>query len=195
MSESRAAVFLDRDGVINALVPDHGTGIPESPYRADDVDLLPEVGPALDQLAGAGLVVVVVSNQPAAAKGLATKAVLDAVHQRVVALLGTHADTISQWRYCCHHPEAANPALRKCDCRKPKPGLLLDAAADLDLDLTQSWIVGDADRDIAAGAAVGCRTLLIDYPGSEDRRQGSTEPDLNAPDLPTAALAILAYSG
>lgn len=185
------AVFLDRDGVINALVPDPRSGTRESPYRPEDVRILPGVAGALDELSAAGLILVVASNQPAAAKGIASEAELDAVHERVVALLGSHAAAISEWRYCRHHPDASEPRLRECDCRKPKPGMLLDAARALDIDLARSWAVGDADRDIEAGIAAGCRTVLIEHPNSAQRRSGSIEPDLRADDLTSAAGAVL----
>jgi D-glycero-D-manno-heptose 1,7-bisphosphate phosphatase len=185
------AVFLDRDGVINELVPDPVGGVPESPYKPEDVRLVPGAATALDQIARAGFLGVVVSNQPAAAKGTASIADLDAVHERVVELLGAHAGAIAEWRYCRHHPEAVDPALRECDCRKPKPGMLLDAARDLEINLPASWMVGDADRDVQAGAAAGCRTILIENPDSEQRRAGSAEPDARAPTL-TAAIPTLA---
>jgi D-glycero-D-manno-heptose 1,7-bisphosphate phosphatase len=188
---SEAAVFLDRDGVINALVPDPLTGTPESPYRPEDVSILPGVEPALGQLKGAGLILVIASNQPAAAKGIATEEALDAVHERVVELLGPHAGAISEWRYCRHHPDASDSRLRECDCRKPKPGMLLDAARSLDIDLSRSWALGDADRDLEAGTAAGCRTALIEYPASAPRRKGLIEPDLRAGDLREAASALL----
>jgi histidinol-phosphate phosphatase family protein len=184
-------VLLDRDGVVNALVADPGTGVPESPYDPADVSLLPGAAEALERLADAGLVLAVVSNQPAAAKGIATEADLDAVHERVVELLGPSARTVSAWRYCRHHPEAADPGLRSCECRKPQPGMLLDAAGALGLDLTQSWMVGDADRDVQAGKAAGCRTILVENPDSAHRRAGAVEPDLRVQDLPEAASALL----
>lgn len=187
MSEPGApAVFLDRDGVINELVPDPSSGVPESPYRPEDVRLMPGVGDALDRVRAAGLIGVVASNQPAAAKGIAGEAALDAVHERVVELLGAHAAAIREWRYCRHHPEAERPELRGCECRKPEPGMLLDAARSLGIDLGSSWMIGDADRDVAAGVAAGCRTVLIENAASAKRRTGSVEPDFRARDLAAA---------
>ena len=191
MSARGAAVFVDRDGVINALVPEPGTAVPESPYRPEDVELMPGAAEALQQLASAGVAVVVASNQPAAAKGIASEEDLDAVHSRVVELLGDAAAAVEEWRYCRHHPDAIDPALRGCECRKPKPGMLLDAARDLGLDLSRSWMVGDADRDVAAGKAAGCRTVLVENPESGHRRSGSAGEDLRAADLPAAVAAIL----
>jgi D-glycero-D-manno-heptose 1,7-bisphosphate phosphatase len=190
----RPAVFLDRDGVINELVADPKTGVLESPYLAGDVTLMPGVGDAIQRLAGAGFALIVVSNQPAAAKGIASAADLDAVHARVIGLLGDAADSIEDWRYCRHHPDASDPALRSCECRKPLPGLLLDAAHERGLDLTRSWTIGDADRDVAAGEAAGTRTILVENPDSAHRRTGSVKPDLTASDLGSATAALLGAS-
>jgi histidinol-phosphate phosphatase family protein len=187
----RKAAFLDRDGVINALVADPATGMHESPYRVEDVLVLPGAGESLSALAHAGWVVVVASNQPAAAKGIATIADLAAVHDRLLELLGRDAGAVTAWHYCHHHPDAADPALRDCECRKPKPGMLIDAARELDLDLGRSWMIGDADRDIAAGQSVGCATALIENPASAHRRTGSIAPSVRAADLPSATVAIL----
>jgi D-glycero-D-manno-heptose 1,7-bisphosphate phosphatase len=185
------AVFLDRDGIICDLVVDPSSGTPESPYRAEDVRILDGVSAALEALAGAGMILVVASNQPAAAKGIATPEALAEVHRRVVELLGPSRGSISAWRYCYHHPDARDPLLRECECRKPKPGMLRDAARDLALDLERSWMVGDADRDIEAGAAAGCRTALVEHGASNHRRTGASRPTLCAGDLATATGAIL----
>lgn len=188
----RAAVFLDRDGVINALVPDPRLGPPESPYRPRDVRLAPGAVAGLRALGDAGLALVAVSNQPAAAKGTVTLDELEAVHERVVELLAEQGIRLDDWRYCHHHPEGTVPALTAdCPCRKPRPGLLTAAARDLGLDLGASWMVGDADTDVAAGRAAGARTVLVECPGSAHRRGGSAPADARAPDLEAAARAIL----
>jgi D-glycero-D-manno-heptose 1,7-bisphosphate phosphatase len=152
---------------------------------------MPGVSDSLQQLNAAGYTLVVASNQPAAAKGIASEADLDAVHSRVLELLGSSAGAVSEWRYCRHHPDAIVPSLRGCECRKPKPGMLLDAAESLGLDLSASWMVGDADRDIEAGVAAGCRTVLIENPDSAHRRSGSITPDLQVADLSAATIALL----
>jgi D-glycero-D-manno-heptose 1,7-bisphosphate phosphatase len=177
--------------VINDLVPDAATGAPESPHDPEDVRVLPGVAAAIEMLAEAGYVLVVVSNQPAVAKEIATRDALRAVHDRLVTLLGSAAAQIAGWRYCFHHPQAVDPALRVCDCRKPAPGMLLDAGTDLDVDLGRSWLIGDADRDIEAAHAAGCRAVLIEHPGSAHRR-GASAPDATAADLPSAARAVIA---
>lgn len=185
----RPAVFLDRDGVLNALVPDPETGRPESPLRASDTALLPGASEAVDALRRAGWAVVVASNQPAAAKGKATLEDLRAVHHHVRDAL----PPVEAWRYCLHHPEGTVARLAgPCQCRKPAPGLLIAAAFELDLELPESWMVGDSDSDVAAGVAAGCRTVLIEHEPSAHRRSGTMAADRHAADLTGAVRAILA---
>lgn len=169
----RAAVFLDRDGVIVEPVSDVADGRPEGPLRPSDVRLAPRAVEGIGLLHRAGFVLVVVSNQPSAAKGKATRDDLRAVHERTVELLGSGAAAIADWRYCFHHPDAVAPELRgPCACRKPAPGMLLDAAQDLGLDLGRSWMVGDSDADLGAAQAAGVAAVLIEHPDSVHRRTG-----------------------
>jgi D-glycero-D-manno-heptose 1,7-bisphosphate phosphatase len=180
----RAAAFLDRDGVLNELVADPVSGAGESPLRVEDVHLIPGAAAAAACLARAGYVLVCVSNQPAAAKGRVSVARLLAVHQRVTKLLAREGVTLAASRLCLHHTEGVVPELAEpCTCRKPAPGMLLDAAAALDLDLASSWMVGDTDADLAAGRAAGCRTLLIRHPGSVHKRLQAVSPDIVADSL------------
>jgi len=184
VTEGRAAVFLDRDGVLNDLVLDPRLGVPESPYRPEDVSLVPGAAQAVRALSNAGWPIVVVSNQPAAAKGTASLADLAAVHARVEALMTAAGARVDSWRYCRHHPDGVSPDLsRPCLCRKPRPGLLLAAADELGLDLTTSWMVGDTDTDIEAGVRAGCRTIVLRHPGSAHRRSGRARADASATDL------------
>lgn len=179
----RPAVFLDRDGVLNDPVARPGGGPPESPLSPDGVRLVPGAGEALGRFRSAGLALVVVSNQPAAAKQECTFESLEAVHRRVVELLGADGVELDAWYYCYHHPAGSDARLGKmCACRKPEPGLLISAAEELGLDLTSSWMVGDADADIVAGRRAGCRTMLVEHPDTGHRR-GSEVPDLKVPDL------------
>ena len=190
-----AAVFVDRDGVLNELVPDLQSGRPESPLDPEQVVLVPGAAAALRRLRDAGYVVVGVSNQPAAAKGSVEIEQLERVQARVLELLESAGAAPGAFRFCFHHPEGVVPELtRVCDCRKPAPGMLLDAAAELDLDLRASWMVGDTDADIAAGAAAGCRTILIENPGSAHKRGGDAHPDAIAFDLGAAADLVVASS-
>jgi len=191
-----AAAFLDRDGVLNEAVPDPASGAPESPLKVEDVRLLPGVAGAARELAEAGHALVCVSNQPAAAKGKATVQQLIAVHERVLELLARDGAHMDASRLCLHHPDGVLAELSgPCQCRKPAPGMLLDAAAALSLDLSRSWMLGDTDADVAAGRAAGCRTVLIDYPGSAHKRSGGARPSLLAADLADGAAQILDRRG
>ena len=151
-----AAVFLDRDGVINQGVMDEEVGAFESPYRADDVVLEDRAVEGLRVLEGLGVPLIVASNQPAAAKGRVSLAELWEVHERVIALLGEEGIALTDWRYCFHHPTGTVPQLSgPCPCRKPQAGLLRAAAERHGIDLERSWMIGDTDRDVGAGKAAG----------------------------------------
>ena len=150
----RPAVFLDRDGTLNREV--------SYLTRPDELELLPGAGQAVARLREAGYAVVVVTNQSAVARGFMTEADLGIVHrefQNMLARCGAELDGIY---YCPHHPECGNPPYRQdCTCRKPGPGLLLRAAAELGLDLARSVMVGDKLSDLQAGWNAGCRTVLV----------------------------------
>ena len=147
------AVFLDRDGVV---VHDRGGATRE-------LQILDGAAEALRLLSQHGYGLVLVTNQPVVARGLIDEAGLDKLHhslgERLIALGAPRFDGIF---YCPHHPQASLPRYRmECDCRKPKPGLLLKAASMLAIDLSHSWMVGDRASDIAAGRAAGCQTVLV----------------------------------
>lgn len=190
---ARRAVFVDRDGVLNELVPDPASGRLESPLRAEDVQLADGVASALSRLRESGFKLIGVSNQPAAAKGTLSVADLVRVQARVVELLGSEGVTFDGFEICLHHPEGTVPELSgPCDCRKPAPGMLLAAATRLEVDLPRSWMVGDTDADIAAGQAAGCRTILVRNPGSAHKQGNNAYATATAPDLAAAARIILA---
>jgi D-glycero-D-manno-heptose 1,7-bisphosphate phosphatase len=192
---SRPAAFLDRDGVLNEGVPDTDSGALESPLAVEDVRLLPGVAAAMRRLAGAGFLLVCVSNQPAAAKGRATVEELLAVHERVSELLAREGARLDASYLCFHHPDGVVPELSgSCPCRKPAPGMLLEAADTLGLELGASWMIGDTDADVEAGAVAGCRTVLLAYPGSAHKRLGGASPDLLAADLPEGVTRLLERS-
>lgn len=188
---SRRAAFVDRDGVVNALVPDPVSGDGESPLDPADVRLLPGAAAALRKLRSAGFVLVGVSNQPAAAKAKISVSGVEAVQQRVLELLEADGTWFDAFRLCLHHPEGIVPELsRSCRCRKPAPGMLLDAADQLGIVLERSWMIGDIDTDVEAGRAAGCRTVLVEHPGSAHKR-GNVTSDVSVGDLTAAAAAIL----
>jgi histidinol-phosphate phosphatase family protein len=182
---SRRAAFLDRDGVLNELALDPLTGAGESPLRVDEVSLVAGAAVAARRLARAGFILICVSNQPAAAKGRVSVQQLFAVHRRVSELLAREGVALAASRLCLHHPQGVVAELSgPCSCRKPAPGMLLDAASAVGVDLDASWMVGDTDADVAAGQAAGCQTLLIEHPGSaHKRRSGCPQPDLRASDI------------
>lgn len=183
-------MFLDRDGVINELVADPHSGRAESPLSVEDVRLLPGAAAAVARLARSGYALVCVSNQPAAAKGVVSVTQLLAVHERVIELLAEEGDDDGGYAHldasflCPHHPEGVVAELSgPCECRKPGAGMLRTAASSLGLDLAGSWMVGDTDADIAAGAAAGCQTLLVLNPASVHKRLQAFIPDIRAGNL------------
>ena len=189
----KRAVFLDRDGVLNELVLNRATGDHESPYRPEDVVLTPGAVEALRLLGTLGVPLAVVSNQPSAAKGTASLEALASVHDALVALLAAEGVALDEVRYCFHHPDGTDAVLgHACECRKPAPGLILQAAEALGLDadgLARSWLIGDSDVDVEAGGAAGLRTILVEDPRSAHRR-GGAEPDARAADVIKAAKIV-----
>jgi D-glycero-D-manno-heptose 1,7-bisphosphate phosphatase len=191
-----AAVFLDRDGVINQGVMDEEFGVDESPYRAADVVLEERAVEGLRALARLGVPLIVASNQPAAAKGRVSLAELWGVHERVVELLGSEGVALDEWHYCFHHPRGKVPQLSgPCPCRKPLPGLLRAAAQRRGIDLSRSWMIGDTDRDVVAGRAAGTRTVLVESPRSAHKRSGAAGESFRAPNLAAAASIVVAEVG
>ena len=171
----KRAVFLDRDGVLNRSVV--RAGRPYAPTSLDELELLPGVLEALTDLRTAGFVLVVVTNQPDLATGRIRPEVAEAIHQKLRALLPI--DDIK----VCGHVDADD-----CSCRKPRPGMLLEAARDWSIDLYRSFIVGDRWRDVAAGKAAGCKTIFVDYGYAEEL---ADRPDFVVTSLPEAVKIIL----
>lgn len=156
------AVFLDRDGVINPLIYHRDVGIIDSPFTDRQFRVLPRVPKAIRLLNDLGFAVVIVSNQPGIAKGHFSRHTLQEFDRKLIAALKPVKAQIDAIYYCLHHPEASISKLRvRCACRKPKPGMLLKAARDLGLSLSQSYMVGDGLTDIEAGSRAGCRTVFI----------------------------------
>ncbi len=156
------AVFLDRDGVINELVYYEEHGVIDSPFTTDQLKLFPWAGEAIKKLTEAGYKVGIVSNQPGIAKGHLSQETFEKLRQKMKEELAQNGAAVDGEYYCFHHPDAVIESLRaNCECRKPKPGLLLQAAKDIDIDLSQSWMVGDGLTDVKAGKSAGCKTILL----------------------------------
>ena len=143
-------MFLDRDGVINrAIVRD---GKPYAPATLEEFELLPGVEPAIESLRNAGFLIIVATNQPDVGAGTQRREIVEAMHDKLRA--AKLCDDIR----VCYHTDADD-----CGCRKPKPGMLKEAASQWRIDLVRSFMVGDRWRDVAAGKAAGCCTFFIDH--------------------------------
>lgn len=144
------AVFLDRDGVINrGIVID---GKPYPPRTLDELEVLPGVAEALQRMHEAGFLLIVATNQPDVARGKQTREMVEAMHARLAQELPIDAF------FVCYHDEGDG-----CDCRKPKPGMLLAAARDYDIDLPASYMIGDRWRDTGCGQNAGCTAIFLDF--------------------------------
>ena len=191
---SAGAIFLDRDGTLNELVSDPVSGEPESPLHVGDVMLVLGAAQGAKRLCDAGWRLIGVSNQPAAAKGAVSLEELDQVQARVLTLTAGLGVEFEDFLICHHHPNGVVIELsRECDCRKPKPGLLLQAATEHGVDLSASWMIGDTDADVLAGQAAGCHTMLLEHPASSHKRGGQVKPTAIAGNLADAASQILSY--
>lgn len=158
------AVFLDRDGVINEIVYSPDMGMPDSPLNPSQFKLLPDVAKAIKTFNKIGLKVIVASNQPAIAKGKMTPELFEQIRLKMKADLKEEGASIDGEYYCFHHPEAKIEKYKAdCNCRKPKPGLILKAAKDFNLDPSTCYAIGDSLTDIEAGKAAGCKTFLIGH--------------------------------
>ncbi len=170
------AVFLDRDGVLNRTVVRNGTPYP--PMSVDEVEIPVGVRSALERLADAGLPLLVVTNQPDVARGKQSRQVVEQINahiRRELPMLTAF--------YVCYHDNVDG-----CNCRKPGPGMLMQAATEHGIHLPQSFMVGDRWSDVAAGAAAGCKTFLFDVPYSQCHK---CTPDYVVADLAGAADRIL----
>ncbi|MCK4598736.1 HAD family hydrolase [Candidatus Bipolaricaulota bacterium] len=172
------AVFLDRDGVINLAVLHNGRPYP--PSSVDELEFLPGVSEAINALHQAGFRIIVATNQPDVATGVQRREVVEAIHERI-----RRAFPIDDIKVCYHVDQDG------CTCRKPKPGMLLEAAEEWSLNLEQSFMVGDRWRDIEAGRAAGCRTILVK---SNYAEQQAGKPDAIVSSLLEASAFILTNS-
>ena len=176
----RRAVFLDRDGVINRALERDSKPYP--PRSLAEFEILPDVAAACAKLKAAGFLLVVATNQPDVGRGTLAKEMVETIHVEMCRRLPIDRVEV------CYHPGQGHS---DCDCRKPRPGMLVRAARELDIDLKQSWMVGDRWRDVDCGHAAGCRTIFIDRGYAEELRQ---KPDFSAGNLAEAADIILRES-
>jgi len=167
-SPPRPAIFLDRDGTLNRQVI--RAGKPYPPASLAEFELFPDVPAACAALAAAGYILVVATNQPDVGRGTQSAAVVESMHARLLALV----PSIARVEVCYAPGTAHAPHLPADPRRKPAPGMLLDAARDLHLDLSRSWMVGDRWRDIDCGQRAGVRTVFIDFGYDEALRSPPT---------------------
>lgn len=172
----RRAVFLDRDGVLNEPVLRDGRPYP--PSGLNELVIVPHAKASLERLKRQGFFLLVVTNQPDVGRGLSTEAGVEKINQYLAANL-----PLDDF-FTCYHDDSD-----RCDCRKPLPGLFLRAAAKHGIDLANSYMIGDRWRDIDAGSAAGCRTILIDRHYNE--RKPEANPDCIVESLPQACDWIL----
>lgn len=173
----RRAVFVDRDGVVNRAVIRDGRSYPPNSLAA--LEILPGVAEALIALRKAGFLVIIATNQPDVGAGKQRREVVEAMHERLRKELAVDDIRV------CYHVDAD-----RCSCRKPLPGMLLEAARAWDIALGESFMVGDRWRDVAAGRAAGCRTAFVDYRLEEARPKGA---DVAVDSLAAASRWILGH--
>lgn len=172
----KKALFLDRDGVLNQAVVRNGQPYP--PANASELVLAPNAKEALGELKTQGFLLLVVTNQPDVAKGITTRAAVEEINRKMAAALPV--DEI----FVCYHKDEDG-----CECRKPKPGMILEGARKYNVDLAESFMVGDRWRDVEAGQNAGCRTVFID--GGYEERQPARPADARVHSLREAADWIL----
>ena len=189
---SEKAIFLDRD---DTLIDD--PGYINSPEQVKLLDGVPE---ALIQLKSLGYKLIVVTNQSAVAHGIVTEKVLGEIHERLEQLLADKNAFLDRIYYCPYHPEGVVPKYcKESNSRKPGPGMLLKAADEMDIDLGQSWCIGNSSRDIEAGLRAGCKTILIDMPPAHQKQPSSSmslagvNPDYKAVNIKEAVNIVKKY--
>jgi D-glycero-D-manno-heptose 1,7-bisphosphate phosphatase len=175
---TRRAIFLDRDGVLNRAITRNG--MPHPPDTPGDVEILPGVASALERLKQAGFLLVGITNQPDVARGRVSREVVQAINASLLAALPLEDILV------CYHDDADG-----CRCRKPQPGLLIEASLRFGIHVASSFMVGDRWRDIEAGRAAGCRTVFIDCAYAEPAPAGA---DHVSGSLPEAAEWILSVA-
>jgi histidinol-phosphate phosphatase family protein len=187
LATPQRAVFLDRDGT---LIQEK-----DCLRNARDLELLPGVAPALRQLNHRGWRAVLITNQPVIAKGWCTEAELQEIHNKLETLLGREHAFLDRIYFCPHHPDKGFPGERPelkiaCDCRKPRTGMIVQAATDLNLDLGRSWLVGDSTTDLETARNAGLKSILVrsGYAGKDGKYR--VEPDATVDTLGEAVEMI-----
>jgi D-glycero-D-manno-heptose 1,7-bisphosphate phosphatase len=178
MSSKHRAIFLDRDGIL--VVPQFRDGRSFAPRTMKEFEIYAEAPRCVTWLQKAGFKIVVVSNQPDVGAGLISRNTVDAMNTRL-----RNSMPLDAVKVCFHTKE------QRCDCRKPLPGMLLEAAAEIDIDLSASVMVGDRASDIQAGAAAGCRTIFVDLHYMAEPRPSNPDPDKVVESLSEATNWIL----
>jgi D-glycero-D-manno-heptose 1,7-bisphosphate phosphatase len=186
LRRKQKAVFLDRDGTLNRL-----NGFITKP---DELELLEGAAEAVRMINDAGYLAIVATNQPVIARGECTLDELGEVHKKLETLLGAKSAYLDALFFCPHHPHKGFPGerpwyKRECECRKPKPGMLFEAARQFNIDLGASWMAGDKEKDVRAGKAAGCKTALIQ--SEESARAAEAAPDIICPSLLSFAKTIM----
>ena len=193
------AVFLDRDGVINATVYNTDYGTVDSPTNPDEFKLLPGVGKAIGHINEIGFLTLVISNQPGIAKGKFTLEILKLIDKKMKKKLAQCGAYLDKIYYCLDHPEAVIRKYKKnSPYRKPEPGLLLKAAKELKIDLASSYMIGDGLTDVQAGKRAGCKTILLGRLKCDSCRvmdDLGAKPDLIASNLSEAVRLVEKLEG
>lgn len=190
-NNKKRAVFLDRDGVI--LVDK------DLMYKKEDLELISRVAEAVHKLNENDYLAIVITNQPVIARGLCTIAELEEINKHLESMLQEQGARIDKTYYCPHHPDPKKGKIgpngpnqeyaKECECRKPKPGLILQARDEFDIDLTQSYMIGDSHSDILAGQKAGCKGILVERAIPE--KFNDSNPDFRAKDLYEAVRDII----
>jgi D-glycero-D-manno-heptose 1,7-bisphosphate phosphatase len=189
----KRAVFLDRDGTLNKLVYYEDHGVVDSPFLPSQLSLMPGAAKAMAILRKKGFLLVLASNQPGVAKGNMKKKDFAAIDRKLDRLLAEGGARLDAKYYCPHHPNAKLAAFRKkCACRKPKAGMLFEAAKAHGIDLKRSYMVGDGINDAKAGRAAGCKTVFVGHfkPELWKYFKGGKRPGIVAKNLLEAARKI-----
>ena len=188
-----SAIFFDRDGVITKPVYSEKFGEYQPPHFPGDVIFYDEAIAVLRDFMALGIPLIVVSNQPDAAKGKVSIKNLYSVQNKIAEVLRDNGITFNDYFYCYHHPDGTVPPYAgACRCRKPKPQFLFDARDEFGLELEASWMIGDQDSDVECGRRAGCRTVAVSNPLSAHRRPGKDVPTFVARDVVEAVDKILA---